>query len=289
MTLTSKTFFPWWLKNSADFHALLLDIDGTMVSKDRELPGASTLLEQLRTTSFPFYFLTNDGDNSREEKSTILKNAGLDVSAHEIVSCSLALNNFAEQQQAAGKLYFVMGDLGVPCYAENAGLKVTRDVNDLTECQGVIVGEGEYNWHKVITAVINYFLHNPHGHLLVPNPDTYWPDRHGKIGIGAGGKTRFITMVLQEAGVKLEPLYLGKPYPMIYEYALKLIGERFYDGRKPDYQKVLMLGDSLHSDINGANNIGLKSGLLLSGITTPTLLQSAEKAMRPIYVFGQLI
>lgn len=49
-------------------------------------------------------------------------------------------------------------------------------------------------------------------------------------------------------------LYIGKPYPEVYTYALGRAGA--------DCQKAVMIGDSLQTDILGANRVGMPSVLI---------------------------
>ena len=130
-TVIKKTFYSWWLNNHQDYDAMLFDVDGTLISGRQALPGAAEMLLWLRNNSFPFFLLTNDGNHSTIEKSDILKQRGLDIQPEEIISCSLALNYLTTECQLLGSLFFIMGDLGTPNYAEEAGLNITRDRNEL--------------------------------------------------------------------------------------------------------------------------------------------------------------
>ena len=259
----------------AGFDAVFFDIDGTLITAQQELPGAANFLQYLRCENIPFYLLTNDGNHSTLEKSQLMAKAGVNVSTDEIISCGDALVDVVRENHFSGHKFFVMGDLGVPCYAENAGLFPIRDVKRIEECTGVIVGEGFYNWQKNISAVFNFFRRHPERPFIVPNPDSYWPGGpNGDFGIGAGAKARFVKMLLQDMDINLEILYLGKPYPAIYRYAMHCLAERLNSPVDP--KRILMLGDSLQSDILGANRLGISSGLLLTGITSREL---AEKAV----------
>ena len=137
---------------------------------------------------------------------------------------------------------------------------------------------------KVFTGVINFFRRHPDRPLVVPNPDTYWPNVHdGEYGIGAGGQARFLCSVLREMGVAVEPVYLGKPYPPIYRHALHTLEIRFgLTELKPE--EVAAVGDSLTSDIAGARRAGMRSVLVLTGITTPEILSRAAPELRPDHV-----
>ena len=288
--LNTITFLEWWQKESRNFEAILFDIDGTLISGLHLLNGADILLELLRKAHFPFCLLTNDGNHSTQEKSIIAGKAGLQVSPDEIVSCGMAISYFVKHHNASGKTFFVMGDLGKPCYAENAGLKVCRDVTQINSCSGVIVGEGFYDWQENINAVFNFFIKNPKLPLLVPNPDSYWPNgRKGEFGIGAGGKARFICGILEEMGITICPVYLGKPYSAIYEYTVELLKKRFGLSGNINYNKILMLGDSLKSDIKGANILGIKSGLMLTGITSAEQARQAQGELKPDFIFQSII
>lgn len=266
------------------FRAVLFDIDGTVSAGRRAMPGVAELLEYLRTRGIPFLFLTNDGNHSPEEKNFFLSRAGIHAAPEEIVSCGHALPELAAQRRLTGRRAFIMGELGNPCFAEAAGLIPCRDLNRIDACALVIAGEGDFDWRKVFTGVINFFRRHPDRPLVVPNPDTYWPNVHdGEYGIGAGGQARFLCSVLREMGVAVEPVYLGKPYPPIYRHALHTLEIRFgLTELKPE--EVAAVGDSLTSDIAGARRAGMRSVLVLTGITTPEILSRAAPELRPDHV-----
>ena len=285
---TEKRFREWWQRNSNDYRAILFDIDGTLISGRHALPGAQALINILRDSQFPFCLLTNDGNNSTEEKSAIMCRRGLDISQGDIISCGHALLPFAESRQYVGKKFYTMGELGVPDYAELAGIIPERDPERINSCEGVIVGEGTYNWQENITAVINYYIKNENRVMIVPNPDSYWPSGNGEIGIGAGGKARFLCTILKEYGIKIDPCYLGKPYKPVYRCALKMLKEKFNLPRSLSGEKILMIGDSLLSDIRGANRSGFTSALVLTGISTLTHMEKVSAISTPNLVFQTL-
>ena len=285
---TEKNFRKWWQKNSNDYGAVLFDVDGTLISGRHALPGASELINTLRDSQFPFCLLTNDGNNSTEEKSAIMRRRGLDISQEDIISCGHALLPLAERRKYVGKRFYAMGELGVPDYAELAGIITERNPERINSCEGVIVGEGTYNWQDNITAVINYYIKNDSRIMIVPNPDSYWPSGNGEIGIGAGGKARFLCTILKEYGIKIDPCYLGKPYKPVYRCALKMLKEKFNLPQSVSGEKILMIGDSLLSDIRGANRSGFTSALVLTGISTLTHMEKASAISTPNLVFEEL-
>lgn len=288
MSRVVKSFMKWWEKNSHDHSALLFDIDGTVLAGKKALPGALDMFNWLRSNKFPFYMLTNDGNHSLQEKSSFLKRAGLEIEFDEIVSCSSAIKEFVEDNSLRGFTAFVMGDLGKPDYAEEAGLKVTRDTRKIEECSLVIVGEGEYDWYSNINSVLNFLVRHPDRTLLVPNPDTYWPDGRGGFGIGAGGKARFIKSIMDEMHIPVKINYLGKPYKAIFEFTHHLLKKRFNMPDSEGGKRIIMFGDNLQADILGANTAGFTSALMLTGVTNEKQALLAEKELRPDLIFRQL-
>lgn len=276
-----ESFGAWFEKHRGGLDALMFDIDGVMVAGGELVPGSLELIRGLRGTGFPFRLLTNDGNHSVEEKARFLNRYGFDFRADEITSCADGLTEVVAAQGLAGRLFFVVGDTGDPCSVEKAGLRVTRDMALLPECEGVVVGEDQYDWEPVINAVLNHLLMHPGQPVLVPNPDEYFPAKNGTIHIAAGGVVRFIQRVAEVYGVKVSPTYLGKPYQPIFEHSHHAMEGRL--GHKVKRERVLMVGDSLASDIRGANEYGYRSGLLLTGITRESHFSTAT--VHPTHVF----
>ena len=282
-------FIDYWHANRQRYQALLFDIDGTLSCGSHVLPGVRELLMELRAEQVPHCILTNDGNHSQAEKSAILAAGGLTVAPEEIVSCGSALGELVTARGWRDRMFFVLGLLGHPCYAERAGLRVCRDENRIDECFGVINGEDYYDWHNHMQAAINFFRRHPDRPLVVPNPDSYWPgSRPGWLGVGAGGQARFICGMLAEMGVDIQPIYLGKPYRPVYDAAVHLLRRRFPEAGEFDYGRILMLGDSLQSDIRGANNCGMVSALLLTGITSAAQAARAEGDCVPHLIFDTI-
>lgn len=263
---------------------MLLDIDGVLLNGRRRLPGSRQFLQRLYRCSTPFLLLTNDGNHSTREKAARLRRAGLDISPDQIISCGHAIAPTVQTMGITGALFFVMGDTGVPCYAESAGLKVTRDVNRLPDCSGVIIGEENYDWEPVINAVVNFLIDHPQAPLIVPNPDQFYPGQRLKIHIAAGGVGRFIEQIAGSYGIAITPIYLGKPHQPIFILAREALAKRL--NRPIDPQKILMVGDNMAADIVGGIESGYSTALMLTGVTPLSVLDQQEKL--PDMVFKAL-
>lgn len=266
-----------------DFDAVFFDIDGTLTDHGHALPGTAETLAWLRQEQIPFLCLTNDGNHAVTQKSAFLHRCGLQVAPTEIVSCAHAIFEHAESTGLTGKKVFIMGDLGVrfpPLDAtadanrhdaadpiDSTVFCETHNLEHVPDCDGVIVGEGIYDWLPTITAVFNLLVRRPEVFMIVPNPDSYWPDGRRGLGIGAGAVARFIQRLLHDYGHEFEPVYLGKPYPRIFEHALHYLRHQHGSHLGADPSRIWVIGDSLSADIKGANGVGFRSVLVLTGIT----------------------
>ena len=284
-------FRDFWLSNiSAEkpqYKAVFFDVDGTIVSGGMPMPGAESTLQWLREIKTPFLCLTNDSHHSREQKSQIISRSGVNVEPGEIISCSHALGDWVEEHSLTGSKVFIMGEFGTPCMAEAAGLIPCRNIDEIDECSLVIAGEGYFDWHRTFHAVMNYFIRHRDRQMIVPNPDSYWPNaRKNTMGIGAGAQARFIAGILEEMKINIQLVYLGKPHKIIFDYALKCLQKKF--GISPERSSVLMLGDALFSDIAGARNAGLTPALVMTGVTTLEILEQTPRADVPELVFDTI-
>ncbi len=275
-----------WLEQTGAIEALLLDIDGVLLSTRRRLPGSRALVKLLDAGGRPFLLITNDGNHSIEEKAGRLQAAGLPVGQDQIVSCGHAIAPLVQSSGMRGQLFFAMGDTGNPCYAGAAGLEVTRDLQRLNQCAGVIIGEENYPWEPVINAVTNYFIDRPQAPLIIPNPDHFYPGPELKIHIAAGGIGRFIQQILKAYGITISPTYLGKPYAPVFRLAHDKLIKRA--GRAIASDKILMVGDNLSADIAGGRAMGYRTALLLTGVTSPASLENAGPDELPDMVFDRL-
>lgn len=281
-----NTFTDFFHAHKSEFDAILFDVDGTLASGTRPLPGAKELLEELETSGFPYLLLTNDSCNSPAQKAGYLAKGGLPVTEKRIISAGNALEWWVKNSGYNGELFFQYGKLGNPSFAEAAGINVTTDCSMANECKGVLCGEGYYDWQPAIEAAFNLLLKHPEYPMISLNPDSYWPSlKINGLGVGAGAVARFICQILKDAGKDVKPIYLGKPYKPIYQCVYPFLRKLFPALKFDDPSRIIMVGDSLKSDIAGAKANGMTAALLLSGITNESQLAAASAEERPDSVF----
>ena len=261
-----------------------MDIDGVLVRGREALPGAQELVSGLRQCRLPISLLTNDGNNSIREKKALLNACGLEFAEEEFTSSGHGLAEVVRELKLIGRLFLVVGRLGDPCYARQAGLQVTRDMDSVRKCAGVILGEEDYDWEPAINTIVNLLLGKPETPFFIPNPDIYFPAGGGSIRVAAGGVAQFVQHVLEVYGVEIRPRFLGKPHRPIFQHSHRSLEKRA--GKRLPTHRVMMIGDSLHSDIQGAKAFGYRNALVLTGTTTRDLL--SRSSLQPDLVFEGL-
>ncbi len=282
-----NTFQQYYREHISDIDAILLDIDGTVLLGQTPIGNSVQFIKELQNNGTPFFFLTNDGNNSRAKKCSFLNHSGIDATPDNIISCADVLAQVAEQNGFVGKKFFILGEISEPAL-EASGIIKCRNIEEIDECCGILNGEGFYDWRPNLEAALGFLIDHPEAPWLVTNPDSYWPNaRTGKFSVGAGGQARFIQGLLHELGFNSAPRYLGKPYPGIYDYAVSKLQQEFPD-RKIERKRIFGIGDYLNSDIRGAKSNGFTGVFLLSGVGKMSQLADFPHELHPDLIFDRL-
>jgi HAD superfamily hydrolase (TIGR01450 family) len=130
----------------------------------------------------------------------------------------------------------------------------------------VIVGlDFQFSYEKLYHAM-NYVIKG--APLIGTNPDLAIPIPDG-FAPGAGS---ILSAIESAAGRKAT--IIGKPGQYVFQLALGRTNT------KPE--QAIMIGDRLETDIKGAQSLGIKTGVVLSGVTSQEMVDSWSPA--PDYV-----
>lgn len=103
--------------------------------------------------------------------------------------------------------------------------------------------------------------------LFLSNPDVFAPFRidNGKHPVATQGAIGFYYEKVFGGKV----LYFGKPFVEIFEFAKKVSSS--------ETDKILMIGDTLWTDVLGAHNAGIDSALVMTGVSGEFFRRMAGK------------
>lgn len=232
-----------------EVQGFLLDLDGVFYWDTEPLPGGQEFIALLRESGTPFRFLTNNSTRTPEQYQAKLARIGIHVEPELVITSALATAAYLEEELPPGSKLFVIGQDGLVEALRERGFALTREGLDVA---AVVVG---MDVHLTFEHLRRATLAVRAGaRFVATNPDRTFPSDEGIIpGNGA-------IVAALEAATEQEAFVIGKPEAPIFQYALRQL--RLPAGR------VAMVGDRIETDILGARRCGLRSVLVLCGLTS---------------------
>jgi NagD protein len=224
----------------------LTDMDGVLIHEGSLIPGADEFLRRLRGTGRGFLVLTNNSIYTPRDLRARLAHTGIDVPEEAIWTSAMATARFLDTQRPNGSAY-VIGEAGLTTAMHEAGYTLTDKDPDY-----VVLGETRNYSFEAITRAIR--LVNDGSRFICTNPDATGPSLEGALP-AAGSVAALIT---RATGV--EPYFVGKPNPLMMREALNRI--------EAHSETSAMVGDRMDTDVLGGLEAGLRTFLVLTGVTT---------------------
>ena len=247
------------MQNFTNIRALIIDMDGVLWHGEQPLAGLKAFFQLLRDKQLPFILATNNAGMTQDEYVAKLARMGVTVAHNEILTSSMATALYLAQHHNPAKTkVFVIGAEGARRPLLDKGFTLTGlyQINTVeTPNAGadiVVCGlDKEISWDKLATATLNI---RAGAKFVGTNADVTLPTERG-ITHGNGA----ILAALQ-AATDVAPVVVGKPEAIMYNQAISLLGV--------DASQVVAIGDRMNTDILGAVNAGIRSLLVLTGIST---------------------
>jgi NagD protein len=229
-----------------DKKGFLIDMDGVIYKGQEPIPGAVEFIKELRVQGFPFLFLTNNSQRTSRDISYKLRKLGFDVTGEDIYTCGMATARYLASKKPNGTAY-VIGEGGLLNELHNVGYSIVDDHPDY-----VIIGEGRTILLESVDKAINMIMGG--SKLIATNLDPNCPVGNGKYRAGCGA---FVAML--EFATGKQAFSVGKPSPVMMRMARKKLGLAT--------DETIMIGDTMSTDILGADSMGFTTILTLSGVT----------------------
>ena len=256
------------MESFKNIRALIIDMDGVLWHGTQAIPGLVDFFQTLDELQIRYILATNNASLTPEQYVTKLAGMGVTVAQNLILTSGIATALYlSEQVNPAQTRVFVVGEDGATqpllergftltgLYEVNNSDKPTQKGADIVVC-----GKDEtLTWAKLATATLNI---RAGAKFIGTNADTTLPTEHG-ITHGNGA-----ILAALEVATGITPTIIGKPEPIIYQQALTLLGV------SPD--ETVALGDRLETDILGAVRTGIRSIMVLTGVSTIADLKDSD-------------
>ena len=266
------------MESFKNIRALIIDMDGVLWHGTQAIPGLVEFFKTLNDLDIRYILATNNASLTPEQYVTKLANMGVTVSQKQILTSGMATALYlSERVNPKETRVFVVGEEGSTQPLLDLGFTLTGlyevDNSEKPEQKGadiVVCGKDEtLTWAKLATASLNI---RAGASFIGTNADTTLPTEHG-ITHGNGA-----ILAALEVATGVSPTIIGKPEPIIYQQALSLLGV--------SPEQTVALGDRLETDILGAVRTGIRSIMVLTGISSEADLQDSD--YQPTWVMADI-
>ena len=278
MNLKTKSFRSV-VKN---YKAVFFDAFGVLKNHTGLIPGIEKTFDYLDEKGIKYYLLTNDSSRSPEALARWYQDRGvMQVTTDKILSSGMLAMEFFKAKVTNGNAVAYLGTESSAHYIETAGLQTVAVKNidldniDHIESFAFLDDEG-FNWNEDINKTIN-LLRKKNMTVVVANTDINYPVSKNDISVAVGSLADMVENIIGKNFIRF-----GKPdaqmFLLAYERALQDINVK--------RSEILMVGDTLYTDIIGGNKFGLDTVLVLSGNTLPDMahIRISSSGIIPTYV-----
>ena len=245
------------------YDVILFDSYGVLKNYNGVIEGTHDAMTLLQTKNIPYRVLTNDASSSPAILSEKFKKGGLNIPANHIITSGMMAKSFLSTKSINGKVLY-LGTANSSQYiieANQEALSISEYDDSLIHEIGAVVfldDEG-YKWSTDINKVVN-LLRKRTIPVIVANSDKIYPVAKNDVSIATGAIAQLVESILNR-----DFIHFGKPDVQMFAYAFDDLTKEHGD---LDKSRVLMVGDTLHTDILGGTKFGVDTLLVLSGNTS---------------------
>jgi HAD superfamily hydrolase (TIGR01450 family) len=265
-----------------NYKAVFFDAFGVLKNHSGLIPGIINTFEYLDKKGIKYYILTNDSSRSPEMLAKWYQERGVwQVTSDKILSSGMLAMEYFKVKVSNGNSVAYLGTENSAHYIETAGLTTVAvkdiDLNNIDHIESFAFLDDEgFNWSDDINKTIN-LLRKKNMTVVVANTDINYPVSQNDISVAVGSLADMVEKIIGKMFIRF-----GKPdaqmFLLAYERALLDIDVK--------RNEILMVGDTLYTDIIGGNKFGLDTVLVLSGNTLPEMAQIriSSSGIIPTYI-----
>lgn len=253
-------------KTVADrYEIIFFDAFGVIKNYHGLVPGIEKTFEYLDQTGKEYYIVTNDASRSPQQLAESYHKRGLmAITQDKIISSGMLAKEYLDLKVHDG----IVAYLGTPDsahYIESSDLHTLPigdvDLHNIDSVNALVFLDDEgFDWFRDINKAVN-LLRKRNIPAIVANTDLAYPVNTSDVSVAIGGLADMIEHIVGKRFIRF-----GKPDSQMFMFAYDMIRDR----RPIDKKDIVMVGDTLHTDILGGNKFGLDTVLVLTGNTQKT-------------------
>lgn len=201
-----------------------------------------------------------------------LQGMGLPASPEDIVTTVFTTTQWI-LQNAPDAVVFPIAEEPLMRALRDAGIAVSDDPARID----IVVAsyDRDLTWKKLQIAFEAIWFHK-RARLIATNPDRFCPLPGGRGEVDAGP----VIAALEHATGRPLDVNCGKPSPVMLETILRAIDI--------PVQRCVTTGDRLYTEIRMGIESGMDTALVFTGETTPEMLASTDRALRPVWTLASI-
>ena len=266
------------MQTFTNIRALIIDMDGVLWHGQNAIPGLVEFFQALEELKISFILATNNASSTPDQYVKKIAEMGVSVNKNQILTSGIATALYlSEKVNPANTRVFVVGEEGATQPLIDQGFTLTGlyEVNkdsDIVKngADFVVCGKDHtLTWDKLATATLNI---RGGAQFIGTNGDTTLPT---ELGITHGNGAILAAL---EVATGVKPTIIGKPEPIMYQQALALLNA--------EPTATVAIGDRLDTDILGAVRTGIRSVMVLTGVSTQDDLKDSD--FQPTWVMSDI-
>lgn len=247
----------------SNYKAIFLDSYGVLVNHRGMIQGAEEVIQKIRDQKIPIKIITNSAARTAEQQAEKYQRRGLtSIKASEIITSGMMAKMFLSNKIQSGTVAY-LGTTQAAAYIIESNLKAlpvgevnAENIQDISAM--VFLDDEGFDWNFDINATVN-LLRKRNIPTIVANSDKIYPVAKNDVSIATGGIAQLVESILGR-----EFIHFGKPDSQMFMLAFEQLSPSLQLKRR----EILMVGDTLHTDILGGNKFGVDTLLVLSGNTS---------------------
>ncbi len=262
---------------------LLVDLDGVVYRASAPVPGVAAVLTTRVEAGDTVVYVTNNAMHYHADYVPRLSGMGAPVTAERVVTSARATAIHLRTHHPELRRVLAVGVGGLERELREAGFDVvtagyaaTRMAQEGVDGavaaghpDAVVVGLDPQLTYLRVAAAADCIRAG--ALFIATNRDPMYPVERG-FRPGAGAVVAAIAVAAQTEPV----VTIGKPERYLLEAGALVAGTNVRD--------AVMIGDALYSDMEAARNVGCRSILMLTGVTTREMADALPPAERPTLI-----